>query len=444
MKSVWSDTCSFPERDSLKEDVVVDAAIIGAGMAGLLTAYLLKEQGVKVAVLEGSVTAGGITKNTTAKITSQHDLFYDRLITDFGLELAEQYAWANQRAVQKYRDLVKENEIDCDFETKPAFVYSLRDTERIEKETVAAKRLGIEAEYTTKTDLPFDVKAAVRFENQAQFHPLKFLEYISRDLDIYEHTMARDIVGSAVITDHGRVTADHIIVATHFPIINVPGWYFARMHQERSYVLGLENAGQVNGMYIDEDSAGYSFRNYGDLLIFGGAGHRTGQHPDSGCYDMLRGAARSFYPESREVYHWSAQDCVSWDKIPYIGRYSAKVPNLYVATGFKKWGMSSSMVSAMILSDEVCGRINDFSDVFSPQRFNAAASMQNLVTDVGHSIAGLAGGAFSSPTRRCAHLGCRLQWNSDEQTWDCPCHGSRYGSDGSLIDNPAGKGIPHA
>lgn len=442
MKSIWSDTCSFKPRESFKNDLVVDTVVVGAGMAGLLTAYLLNQQGVRVVVLEGSVTASGVTKNTTGKITSQHDLFYDSLIQKFGLELAEQYALANQRALQAYRDIIQEHHIDCELENKPAYVYTLRAPAKIEAEVTAAGRLGIEADYTTQADdLPFPIKAAVRFRNQAQFHPLKFLKYIAENLEIYEHTMVREIRNNQVITDHGRVTADHIVVTTHFPIINVPGWYFARMHQERSYVLALENAARLDGMYIDEDSAGYSFRDYGDYLLLGGAGHRTGKHPETSCYEQLRHAARSFYPQSREAYHWSAQDCVSWDEVPYIGSYSPSMPNIYVATGFKKWGMTSSMVSAMILSDQILGKKNDCADVFSPRRFNASASMKNLISDLGHSIVGLTSGALSAPGRRCAHLGCRLQWNPDEETWDCPCHGSRFTGDGKLINDPATKGL---
>ncbi len=443
MNSIWSESCGLPARESLKDDIVVEAVVIGSGMAGLLTAYLLKEQGLNVVVLEGSTTASGVTKNTTAKITSQHDLVYDRLIQQFGAELAAQYAWANQRAIKKFRDIITENQIDCDFETKPAFVYSLRNAEAIEAETIAACKLGIEAEYVTSTDLPFEVKAAVKFANQAQFNPLKFLKSISADLNIYEHTMAREIRDDVVITDHGRVTADHIVVATHYPFINIPGWYFARMHQERSYVIALKNAAQVNGMYIDEASDGYSFRNYGEYMLFGGAGHRTGKHPQKSSYETLRKAAKKIFPQSEECYHWSAQDCVTWDDVPYIGRYSASISNVYVATGFKKWGMSTSMASAMILTDAISGKQNDCAEVFTPQRFNASASVKNLITDVGHSVAGLSTGLFSAPSRRCAHLGCRLQWNPDEESWDCPCHGSRYTSDGKLIDNPAMKGLSH-
>ncbi len=441
MNSIWSESCSFPERETLKDDIVVEAVVIGSGMAGLLTAYLLKKQGIQVVVLEGSVTAGGVTKNTTAKITSQHDLIYDKLIQDFGVELAGQYAWANQRAIKTFREIVKENQIDCDFEIRPAYVYSLRDTAPIRAEAIAAGKLGIEAEYTTKTELPFEVKAAVRFENQAQFNPLKFLKAISADLTIYEHTMVREIRDDVVITDHGRVTADHIVVATHFPIVNVPGWYFARMHQERSYVIALKNAAQMNGMYIDESPDGYSFRNYGDYLLFGGAGHRTGRHPHKSSYETLRQAAKRIFPQSEEAYHWSAQDCMTWDRVPYIGRYSASGRDVYVATGFQKWGMTSSMAAAQILTDTICGRKNDCAEIFSPQRFNASASIQNLLTDAGHSVVGLAAGAVSGPKRKCTHLGCRLQWNPDEETWDCPCHGSRFTKDGKLIDNPALRGL---
>lgn len=441
MKSIWSESSSFPERKSLKGDIVVDAVVIGAGMAGLLTAYFLKNQGLKVAVLEGSITAGGVTKNTTAKITCQHDLIYDKLIRNFGVEQAAQYALANQRAIRMYRDIISESHIDCEFETKPAYLYTLDHTDELEAEMKAVCTLDIDAEYTSNTGLPFEVKAAIKFQNQAQFHPLQFLKAISADLDIYEHTMAREIRDNIIITDHGRATADYVVVATHFPFINVPGWYFARMHQERSYVLALENAAQLEGMYLDADPNGYSFRNYGDLLFLGGAAHRTGKHPLEGSYDQLRSAAKEYFPRSVEVSHWSAQDCMTLDNVPYIGRYSAATPNMYVATGFRKWGMTTSMVSAMILSDLICGRENDCADVFSPQRFRAGASMKNLLIDGTHSVAGLTAGLFSGPSRKCPHLGCRLQWNPDEQTWDCPCHGSRFTSGGNLLNNPAMKDL---
>ncbi|XOQ48681.1 MAG: Cytochrome b6-f complex iron-sulfur subunit 1 [Eubacteriales bacterium] len=441
MKSIWSESCSLPKRDSLKGDLVVETAVIGAGMAGLLTAYLLQKEGMKVAVLEAAETASGVTKNTTAKVTVQHNLIYNSLIQNIGEEQAKQYADANQKAVEMYRSIISENSIDCDWETKPAFVYSLDRMEDIEAETNAALSLGIPAEFTTSTGLPFEVKAAVKFPNQAQFHPLKFIRAISKDLEIYENTKALIVRGDTIVTNRGRVTADKIVIATHFPFINVPGWYFARMHQDRSYVIALENAEDPNGMYIDADPDGYSFRSYDGLLLLGGGGHRSGKHPGTSSYEKLRAFAKKYYPDSREVFHWSAQDCVSWDNIPYIGNYSSSTPNLFVATGFKKWGMTASMVSAMLLSDKICGRTNETAEVFSPQRFHASASAKNLFTDAGQSVAGLTAGLFSPPKRRCAHLGCRVHWNPDEETWDCPCHGSRYTKDGKLISNPALKDL---
>ena len=421
--------------------MVVQVVVIGAGMTGLLTAYMLKKMGLRVIVLEGATTAGGITKNTTAKITSQHDLIYNKLIQSFGVERAAQYALANQRAIQQYRDIIWENKIDCDLEIKNAYLYTLNDGKSLEEEMTAALTLNIKAELTTETGLPFPVQGALKFADQAQFHPLKFLKAISADLEIYEHTMVTEVQGDVVITNHGRVTADQIVIATHFPFINVPGWYFARMHQERSYVLALKNAAQVEGMYLGIDADGYSFRNYKELLLFGGEGHRTGKHPESSCYENLRETAKQLYPESIETAAWSAQDCTTWDGVPYIGKFSSAASNMFVATGFQKWGMTSSMAAAMILSDMICGKENDCADVFSPQRFKMGASIQNIMKDGAQSVAGLTSGAFSKASRRCAHLGCRLEWNPDEQTWDCPCHGSRYTQDGKLIGNPAIHGL---
>lgn len=443
MKSVWSETCVFPERECLHGDYVTEAVVVGAGMAGLLTAFLLQKQGLRVMVLERGRTAAGVTAHTTAKITSQHGLIYDRLIREFGVELASQYAWANQRAVKSYRELISREKIDCDFEQKPAYLYSLRGEKNMEDEADAAARLGIRAEYLDSLpELPFPVRAAVKFEDQAQFHPLKFLSAISSGIHIYENTVVRDIRDDVVIADGGRVTADHIIVATHFPIINVPGWYFARMHQERSYVLALENAARLDGMYRDEDKQGFSFRNWRDLLLLGGGNHRTGKFSQGGGYTPLCEAAARFYPQSRETARWSAQDCMTWDGVPYIGKYSSSSRNLYVATGFQKWGMTTSMAAAEILADMVMGRENSFAEVFSPKRFVASASVKNMLTDAGHSVAGLTAGLFA-PTRRCAHLGCKLQWNPAEKTWDCPCHGSRFTQDGIVADDPAVKGIRH-
>lgn len=478
MKSVWDSEVNFKKRETLTQDIECDILVIGAGMAGLLTAYLLTKSGKEVVVIDAKGTASGVTKNTTAKITCQHDLIYDSIIKDFGEERARQYAKANELAIQKYKQIIDEENIDCDFERKDAYVYSLDNRKSLEDEYNAAKKLGIDAELVDEVNLPFKVKGALKFKNQAQFNPLKFLRPISEKLTIYENTTALDITEeiSVVTKDDIKIKANKIIVATHYPFLNTPGYYFMRMHQSRSYVLALENAQDVNGMYIGIDKIAYSFRNYKDLLLFGGSSQRTGENEKGGAYDELRKAAKELYPNSIEKYHWSAQDCMTLDNIPYIGHYSSKTPDIYVETGFKKWGMTSSMVAAMIISDMILEKENDFSDIFSPGRFDMSSSMKNAANDLiitaknfiaqridipdesiesiekGHGgvieYNGRKTGVYKdndgrvyTVSTKCAHLGCELQWNADELTWDCPCHGSRYDYKGNWIESPTNKSL---
>lgn len=241
MQSVWSEGCKFRKREGLKEDIKTDVLIIGAGMAGILTGYMLKQSGKEVVLIDAAEVVSGNTKNTTAKITSQHGLIYHKLISEFGEEKARQYAKANELAIKKYKEIIKEEEIDCDFEEKAAYIYSLNEIDSLKKEVEAANKVGINAEFVEKVKLPFEIKGAVKFNNQGQFNPLKFLKDISKDLRIYENTRAIEIKENLVITNKGNITANHIVVATHYPIMNVPGYYFLRMHQERAHVIALEN-----------------------------------------------------------------------------------------------------------------------------------------------------------------------------------------------------------
>ena len=236
MKSIWEENCKFDKREELKGDIKTDILIIGAGITGILIGYFLKQNGREVILIDKSNIVSGNTRNTTAKITSQHDLIYDTLIKEFGEEKAKQYAYANELAIKKYKEIIKERKIDCEFEEKSAYVYSLNEVENIKKEVEAANKLGISAEFVESINLPFEIKGAVKFNNQAQFNPLKFLKDISSDLVIYENTRALEIKENLVITNRGNITANNIVVATHYPIMNAPGYYFIKMHQERSYV----------------------------------------------------------------------------------------------------------------------------------------------------------------------------------------------------------------
>ncbi len=436
MDSIWTMTAKQKERQPLRKNLSVDAAVIGGGIAGVLTACFLERLGMETVVLEAARLFSGQTKNTTAKITLQHGLVYHKLTEKVGKEQAGLYAEANRAAIAQYRKMAEEEKMDCLFRNCNAYLYTRKEEEALLKEEEAAKDLGICAEYTTKTELPFPVKGALCFYDQAVFHPLLFLERVAEGLTVYENTRVLDVKEHEIYTEDYRVEAKHIVFATHYPFLNIPGFYFLRMHQERSYVLALQNTKQMDHMYYGIDEDGLSFRKNGDILLLGGGGHRTGDNKGGGKYRDLRLAAEKMFPMCREVTRWSAQDCMPVDDIPYIGRYSAEYPYWYVASGFRKWGMSSSMVAAMIIRDLAAEGKSRFEEVFSPQRLNLQASAGKLAEEGIEAAKGLGKGLFTA-TPRCPHMGCALEWNPDELSWDCPCHGSRFDRDGKLLDNPA-------
>jgi len=426
MNSLWLETATMPDFPQLKGDAETDVLIIGGGLAGVLCAHYLRCAGVPYILAEGGRIGGGITGHTTAKITSQHGLIYHKLLKSFGAEKTKIYLVANQFALAEYSRLCAE--IDCDFEEKDAYIYSLSNRQVIEKEISALRQIGFDADFFSEIPLPFRVAGAVRFPRQGQFHPLKFLAGISKGLNIFERTFVKELAPHTAVTDHGKITAKHIIVAAHFPFLNKHGGYFLKMYQHRSYVIALENAPEVRGMYLEEKQNGLSFRSHNGLLLIGGGDHKTGKK--GGNWQVLRDFAESAYPNARERYAWAAQDCMTLDGIPYIGRYGKRTENLYVTTGFNKWGMTSSLVSAKILTDMILGKTPGYAEVFSPQR----SVMKPQLFVNGFTAAG---SLLTPAARRCPHMGCALKWNPAEHSWDCPCHGSRFGENGALLDNPA-------
>lgn len=425
MESVWQKT-ELPEFPELKGDIHTNVLIIGGGMAGILTAYMLHQNGVKYVLAEKGRICSRTTANTTAKITFQHGLIYDRILKSGGVEKAQKYLKANMAAFDKYAGICAD--IDCDYEIKDNFVYSTDNRKKLEDEADALRKIGYHAEMCESIPIPVKNVGALKFSSQAQFNPLKFVSAIAGGLNIYENTFVREMPGNTAVTDNGRIYAEKIIVATHFPFINKHGSFFLKLYQHRSYVLALEGAESVDGMYVDEDHTGFSFRNYGDLMLLGGGGHRTGKK--GGNWDELRAFSDKHYPDAREKYFWAAQDCMSLDGIPYIGQYSKSTPNLYVASGFNKWGMTGAMTAAITLSNMILGGSNEYADVFDPSRsilkpqllVNGFESAKNLMT---------------ISEKRCPHLGCALKWNAAEHSWDCPCHGSRFSESGEVLDNPA-------
>lgn len=422
--SVWAESCRLPEFPRLEKNLKTDVLIVGGGMAGILCAYMLTQEGVDCTLIEADRILCGVSRNTTAKITSQHGLVYRKLVRRFGSETARAYWDLNEMALDEYRRLAKT--VDCDLEERDNYIFSENELELVE-ELAALEKAKIPGKLV-QTQLPFSTAGAVRFAKQAQFHPLKFISGIAKDLNVFENTRAKEFAGCKVMTARGEIVAQKIIIATHFPILNKHGGYFLKLYQQRSYVLALENASQIEGMYLNAKENGISLRNYKEMLLLGGGGHRTGKQ--GGGWTELERFAAKYYPHAREVCRWAAQDCMSLDGLPYIGQYSRTTPDLFVATGFNKWGMTTSMAAAMILKDLVQEKENYYAPIFSPQRsilhpqllYNGAESVWNLLT----------------PTKpRCPHLGCALKWNRQEHSWDCPCHGSRFQADGKLLDNPA-------
>ncbi len=426
IESIWLKTVERKTFPSQKGDIKTDVLIVGGGMAGVLCAYMLKLKGIDNVLVEADHICTGVTQNTTAKITVQHGAIYDKIIGKYGLEAAKLYLKAQQTAAEQYKEIC--SKIDCDYETKDSYVYSIDNRNLIEREVTAYESLGYKAKFCENVELPFKVAGAIEVKNQAQFNPLKFCFSLLKELTIYENTKVLEFFKGGVVTNRGKILAKKIVIATHFPIINKHGGYFLKMYQHRSYVLALDNVPIPNGMYVDENLKGLSFREYSSMLLLGGGSHRTGKK--GGGWQELERFAQENYPQHKVVTRFATQDCMTLDHIPYIGQYCKNTPNMFVATGFNKWGMTSSMAAAIILSDLIRGKQNDFAKVFLPSRsilhpqlaLNLAETVVNMLT----------------PTvPRCPHMGCALKYNSQEHSWDCPCHGSRFDQNGKLIENPA-------
>ena len=494
-RTYWREI-ELPKFESLKEDLTVDVAIVGAGITGVTTAYLLAKEGVKTALIEAGSVLNGTTGHTTAKITAQHSTIYDELIQHFGESMAKLYYESHTNAIQFIRETSQEKKIDCDFGGEDAFVYAVAEkyANQIETEWKAYQKLGIDGEL--KHEIPFniEVKNALVMKNQARYHPLKFLrglldEAVKSGCRVFENTTAMDVEDDKshpkVITKEGyKVTCKKLIVASHFPYCDKLGLYFARMHADRSYAIGIKTDKKYpGGMYISADTPGRSIRDTplddGTLIIIGGENHKTGRGVDTLLhFRALEDFAENVFGISEYAYRWSAQDLVTLDKVPYIGPITKEKENILVATGFKKWGMTTGTLAGRLLADYVLERDNPYKDLYSPARFTADPSLKKLVT----TNAGVAGellkgkleyvpkelddlnngdgavvihngrraGAYKDENGKlylvdttCTHLGCETEWNHAEKSWDCPCHGSRYSYAGDVIEGPAVKPLPN-
>jgi glycine/D-amino acid oxidase-like deaminating enzyme/nitrite reductase/ring-hydroxylating ferredoxin subunit len=486
--SYWIESAPGPAYPSAPESLRADVAVIGGGIAGLTAAALLKQAGRTVVVIEARRIAEDVTGHTTAKITSLHHLIYHHLIDVFGRNRAQQYADANQAAIETVEALAGEHGIDCDFIRKPAYTYaqSSRGRDQVVDEVDACLRLGMPARFVDEVPLPLHTDGAIRMDGQAQFHPRKYLLGLAKTIPgggsaIYEQTRALDITEGepvAVKTTAGTVRADDVIVATHWPFYDRPNLLFSRMYPSASYVLGVALEEKFpEGMFISAETPSRSLRSQpdgeGELVLVSGEDHKVGQGDDTRqYYHALRRFTESIYSVREYRYRWMTQDNITVDQVPYIGRMGAENSHLYVATGFKKWGMTHGTVAGRLLSDLILRRPNPWAEVFDPGRraitasatefvaqgANVAAELvSGLVRSGGHHPESLGSGDGAILTVHgkkvaayrddagvlvtldpaCRHMGCTVAWNPAEKTWDCPCHGSRYRADGQVIHGPA-------
>lgn len=490
--SLWIDTTKDTDYPALEDDIDVDVVIVGAGITGLTTAYLLHGRGVKTAVIDANRIGKGVSAHTTAKITSQHALKYYKMINAVGEEKARQYAEANQSAIDLIEKIIRENSIDCDFKKVPAFVFTQDRNmiRKLEDETEAALKLGLPAEYTETTDLPFGIEGAMKFANQAYFHPRKYLLALAgliagKDCEIYENTRAVDIrEGSPniVVADNGRkIRAKYVIQATRYPFYDKPGLYFARVYPQRTYLMALRINGTFpEGMYISAEEPTRTLRPHTgsdiSVMLVGGENHKTGHGKNlHNHYEIIRDFAKPMFDIESIPYRWSAQDYTAMDEIPFIGPMTSGRDSIFVATGYDKWGITNGTAAAMIISDLITKGASPWEEVYSPSRFTPGASAKNFLKENLDVAVKLISGKLNIPggnaevekgeaeitevdgykvgvyrddngklhyvSTTCTHLGCELKWNSAELSWDCPCHGSRFTYTGEVIEGPALESI---
>ena len=495
MGSLWiENTKNNTKFPKLEKDIETEVCVIGAGLLGLTTAYYLCKNNITVTVVEAESEIGlKVSGNTTGKITSQHGLFYEHLIKDYGEKFAWKYWEANEKAITDIKNIIDENNIDCDFSWQDSYVYTTLQDEvsKVKDEVEAVKRIGGKAEFVTKTDLPFTIQGAIKFSNQAQFDARKYMLGLANQItkqngQIYVETRVQDIAKKGkeyvLITKNANIKAKKVVIATHYPFISAPGFYFLKMYQSTSYGLAVDTKTNLfDGMYINVKEPIYSFRtatyNGKKVLVVVGADHKTGETIENdNNYAILEKRVKELYPQSEILFRWNTEDCIGLDKIPYIGEFSTIMPNVYVGTGFKKWGITSSNVAARIITDKILGKNNKYADIFNSKRLKPIKNrweMQNMLKQTVISFAfekadipigtieqipidnaaiinidgtnvgiykDTSGNIFSvKPV--CSHLGCTLTWNNLDKTWDCPCHGSRFDYMGNNIYDPANKGL---
>ncbi|KAB7704398.1 FAD-dependent oxidoreductase [Bacillus aerolatus] len=487
----WRDFIDLPEFPRLEKDIQVDVVIVGGGMTGITSAYLLVNEGLKVAILEAGKLLNGTTGHTTAKVTAQHDVIYDEFIQNFGRSKARLYYEANTDALSFIKKTVDEHQINCDFSEQDAYIYATTDqyASKLKKEADAYEKLGINGGLVNSIPFDIDIQNALVMKNQAQFHPIKYLTHLIKIITekgglIFENTTGVNIETGeqpTVLTREGpRAAGNYVLSCSHFPFYEGLGFYSTRLYADRSYIVAAKTKKPFpGGMYISADQPTRSLRsttiNGEEMVLIAGEGHKTGQGKDTmEHYKALETFGEQVFGLDNIMYRWSAQDLVTLDKIPYVGEITSGQPNILIATGYRKWGMTNSTAAALLFRDMILGKKNAYQSLYTPSRFYADPSLKNFLVEnadvVGHlikgklempdksaeelsigegaviNVKGHRKGAYKDEEGKlhivdttCTHVGCEVEWNSGDRSWDCPCHGSRFSYTGEVIEGPAEK-----
>lgn len=464
-KSFWLNNSETESYESLKEDISTDVCIIGGGITGISTAYYLSKHGIKVTLLEKDFLASKTTGHTTGKVSIQHGLFYKYLVNTYGMKYAEKYLKANTKAMENIEKIIENEKISCDLEKRDSYVFSTlpEKYKEIQEEVKICKALGIPASFEEDIELPIQIQGAIKVKNQAQFNSVKYIRGLCNSIinnggEIYEDSQVVDfkkkdgkfeVIVKGKEEEH-KVLTEKIVVATRYPIFNFPGMYFIKTYQELEYVMCAEVRENLENfsMYLSADVPGISYRSIlGEdgkrYLLTAGNGSKTGKNNNINGFEFLENNLKNIFGDYKILYKWTTEDCISLDKIPYIGKYSSLFPNIYVATGFKKWGMTSSNMAANIISDEILNKPNKFSEIFNSNRLNPIKNKDEVKNMLEETYSSLIKENMmrSKDKKYCTHLGCELTYNEVTDTWDCPCHGSRFDRNGKVIEGPAQKDL---
>lgn len=483
--SYWKKTSEVTKYPKLQEDITVDTVVVGGGIAGISTAFLLAKEGQSVALVESKELCHGTTGKTTAKLTAQHNLIYSDLLNLYGREIAKQYYEANMRGLNLAKEWIDTNDIDCELKEEEAYVFTEDKAkhEIFDKEMEAYEKIGINGEIVDELPIDMDIEAGIRMNGQYQFHPVKFLsgllEAISdKDIKIFENTMVTDIehkdgIVCSTNLDY-EINCKSVVFATHYPTYEPNKFYANNVETESSYALAVKTKEPfTGGMYINADKPKRTFRGLGDqsekIMLVGGESHTTGDGKSSKeRYDKLEAFAKEQFGAEEVVYKWSSHDLITPDRIPFVGKLAEEEDNVYVLTGFGKWGLSNGIIGAEVIAHQILNKPHNYTKLFDPGRerkeikkdksneANSVKLSQSIVSekDLKENEATIIEkddqqigvykdehGELHYVELSCTHMGCGLKWNDGDLTWDCPCHGSRFEATGDVYEGPAMKGL---